>query len=91
MENGLLKVLCDDGTSYSAEMVLCAIGRPAKFSSLKLENVGVLVEKNAIKVDEFSNTNVKNIYAIGDVTNKVNLTPVAIREGRILSERLFNN
>ena len=41
-------------------------------------------------VDEFQNTNVPGIYAIGDVTNQVNLTPVAIRQGRIVSERVFN-
>ena len=45
----------------------------------------------AIKVDEYSNTNIKGIYAIGDVTNRVCLTPVAIREGRILAERIFNS
>ena len=45
------------------------MGRPANFDPLKLENAGVIVEKNAIKVDEYQNTNVPGIYAIGDVTN----------------------
>lgn len=48
------------------------------------------VEKGAIKVDEYQNTNVPGIYAIGDVTNQANLTPVAIRQGRLVSDRLFN-
>ncbi len=47
-----------DGTSILAEKVLSALGRPPNFAPLKLENCGVLVEKNAIKVDEFSNTNI---------------------------------
>lgn len=59
---------------------------------MKLENAGgVAVENGAIKVDDYSNTNIPGVYAIGDVINKVNLTPVAIRQGRILSERIFNN
>ena len=44
-----------------------------------------------IKIDEFSNTTQKGVYAIGDVVKKISLTPVAVRAGRILSERLFNN
>jgi len=48
---------------------LCALGRPPNFESLNLEAAGVVVENNAIKVDEYSNTNVSGIYAIGDVTN----------------------
>jgi pyruvate/2-oxoglutarate dehydrogenase complex dihydrolipoamide dehydrogenase (E3) component len=47
-----------DGTSIIAEKVLCALGRPPNFAPLQLENCGVLVEKNAIKVDEYSNTNI---------------------------------
>lgn len=58
---------------------------------MKLENCGVEHNRGVIKVDDFQNTNVEGIYAIGDVIDKVNLTPVAIRAGRILSERLFNN
>ena len=57
---------------------------------MKLENAGVEVNKGAIKVDEYQNTNVEGIYAIGDVTNQANLTPVAIRQGRLVSDRLFN-
>ena len=67
------------------------MGRPPLFEPLKLENAGIVVEKNAIKVDEYQNTNVPGIYAIGDVTNQMGLTPVAIRQGRLVSERIFNN
>ena len=80
-----------DGSSIECEAVLQAIGRPPNTEPLKLEVAGVEVVKGAVKVDEYQNTNVPGIYAIGDVTNQVSLTPVAIRQGRIVSERLFNN
>ena len=57
---------------------------------LQLVNTGVKVENGVIKVDEYQNTTVPGVYAIGDVTDAINLTPVAIRAGRMLSERLFN-
>jgi glutathione reductase (NADPH) len=66
------------------------LGRPPNLEGLNLENAGVEIVKNAIKVDEYQNTNVEGIYAIGDVTNQINLTPVAIRQGRIVAERIFN-
>jgi glutathione reductase (NADPH) len=50
-----------------------------------------LESNGAVKVDEYQNTNVPGIYAIGDVTNNIQLTPVAIKTGRIVAERLFNN
>lgn len=58
LEDQTLKVNLADGTSIFAEKVLCALGRPPNFAPLKLENCGVLVENNAIKVDEYSNTNI---------------------------------
>jgi glutathione reductase (NADPH) len=68
------------------------MGRPPNVDPLKCENAGVNISnKGAVLVDDFQNTNVPGIYAIGDVIDKSNLTPVAIRAGRILSERLFNN
>ena len=82
----------EDGENITADKVLVAIGRPPDVEPLALGKAGVEVDKNgAIVVDEYQNTNVPGIYAIGDVINKVNLTPVAIRAGRILSERLFNS
>ena len=90
LDNGMMRVNLADGTCIEAEKVLSAVGRPPNVDSLKLENAGVEVVKGAIKVDEYQNTNVPGIYAIGDVTNQVNLTPVAIRQGRLVSDRLFN-
>ena len=58
LDDGTLKVNLSDGTSIFTEKVLCALGRPPNFASLNLENCGVLVEKNAIKVDDYSNTNI---------------------------------
>jgi glutathione reductase (NADPH) len=91
LPDGLYRVNLADGTHIDAHAVLSALGRPPNFAPLKLENAGVVIEKNAIKVDEYQNTNVDGIYAIGDVTNQVTLTPVAIRQGRIVAERIFNN
>lgn len=89
LENGLLRVNLADGTSVEAEKVLSALGRPPAVDDLNLGNAGVETVKGAVKVDEWQNTNVPGIYAIGDVTNQINLTPVAIRQGRLLSQRLF--
>ena len=58
---------------------------------MDLSEVGIILEPNgAVKVDEFQNTNVKGVYAIGDVTNNIQLTPVAVKTGRIVAERVFN-
>lgn len=90
LESGMFRVNLKDGGHVDAERVLAALGRPPNFEPLKLDNAGVKVEAGAIAVDEFQNTNVPGIYAIGDVTNQVTLTPVAIRQGRLVSERIFN-
>jgi len=67
-----------------------AIGRDPATQGLGLENAGVdMDEKGAVKVDAFSKTSAENIYAVGDVTNRVNLTPVAIREGAAFAETVF--
>ena len=73
------------------EKVLLALGRPPANKGIGLEEIGVELEKGFVKVDEHHNTSVPNIYAIGDVINRIQLTPVAIKAGRILSERIFNN
>ena len=72
---------------------MSAIGRPPNTSELGLENTNVNFTPRGglIEVDDFENTSREGVYAIGDVTGKVNLTPVAVRAGRILSERIFNN
>ncbi|MBD3669454.1 MAG: glutathione-disulfide reductase [Gammaproteobacteria bacterium] len=73
------------------DTVIWAVGRRPNTRDLKLETAGVEVLSNGIvPVDGFQNTNVEGIYAIGDITGKVPLTPVAIAAGRRLAERLFN-
>ncbi|KAG6917033.1 hypothetical protein DXG01_004159 [Tephrocybe rancida] len=85
-----LTVVTDKGEKIEVDTVLWAIGRHALTENLGLETVGVKVNaKGDIIVDEYQNTNVKNIYAIGDVQGKALLTPVAIAAGRRLSNRLF--
>jgi len=72
------------------DTAIFAIGRVAN-TSLNLEGGGVTLDKNGhIIVDDYQNTQVKNIYAVGDITGKWELTPVAIAAGRQLAERLFN-
>ena len=74
------------------DQVVFAIGRDPYTEGLGLENAGVEVnDKGAIKVDEYSKTNVDNIYAVGDVTDRVNLTPVAIREGAAFVDTVYGD
>ena len=70
--------------------ILTAIGREPNTSKLNLEELGIkLTKKKAIKVNKDLMTNIKNIFAVGDVTDRINLTPVAIAEGQFLSDKLF--
>jgi glutathione reductase (NADPH) len=67
-----------------------ATGRAANTQGIGLEEAGVMLDGvGAIVVDRYSRTSAENIYAIGDVTNRKNLTPVAIAEGRAVAETLF--
>jgi glutathione reductase (NADPH) len=80
------------GDTLSADLVMYATGRHPNTRGLGLEAAGVRVGKaNAVMVDEWSRSSVDHIYAVGDVTDRLNLTPVAIAEGRALAETLFNN
>ena len=75
-------VTMDDGTKIGTDLVMMATGRKPHTVGLGLENAGVDTDgAGAVVVDTYSQSSVKNIYAVGDVTNRVNLTPVAIREG----------
>ena len=81
----------EDGSSHTASQVIWATGRRPNVDGLELENAGVtLNQRGFIQVDEYQNTVVDGIYALGDVTGEKELTPVAIKAGRTLSERLFN-
>ncbi|MEP3345400.1 MAG: glutathione-disulfide reductase [Litoreibacter sp.] len=89
--DGGVQVKATDGTEALFEKVLYATGRAPNTDGLGLENVDVeLGRGGAITVDEYSQTGQPSIYAIGDVTNRVNLTPVAIREGMAFVETVFN-
>lgn len=81
----------EDGSSHTASQVIWATGRRPNVDGLELEKAGVtLNQRGFIQVDEYQNTVIDGIYALGDVTGEKELTPVAIKAGRTLSERLFN-
>lgn len=87
-----LTISFDNGETITVDCLIWAIGRAANTYGFGLEKTGVkLTEKGTIYSDEFENTSVPGIYALGDVTGKLDLTPVAVKAGRQLSERLFNN
>ncbi len=90
LSSGYHCALSDD-TTLEADLVMFAIGREPYTAGLGLERAGVaLTPAGAIKVDAYSQTNVPSIYAVGDVTNRVNLTPVAIREGHAFADTVYN-
>ncbi len=79
-----------NGHSINADVIMMAVGRRPNTESLGLESAGVAVsDVGAIIVDEWSKTNVPSIWAVGDVTDRVALTPVAIREGHAFAETEF--
>ena len=87
---GGLRVNVSSGAPVEADVVLLATGRAPLTKHLGLETAGVKVnDKGAILVDPHSRTNVPSIYAVGDVTDRLNLTPVAIREGHLFADHVF--
>ncbi|MBO9412897.1 MULTISPECIES: glutathione-disulfide reductase [unclassified Ruegeria] len=89
-EGDKIRVKATDGTEDQFDVVMYATGRAPNADNLGLEAVGVeRGRKGEIIVDEYSQTGVPSIYAIGDVTDRVNLTPVAIREGMAFVETVF--
>ena len=90
--DGKLRLRLDRGEHIEVDQVLFATGRHPHSHDMGLEEVGVkLDERHAIIVDEWSRTNVPSIYAVGDVTHRVALTPVAIADGRAFAETEFND
>lgn len=82
----------ENGSSIQVDEIVWAIGRKPSIKGLNLDVTGVeLTDNHAIKVDTYQKTTQSGIYAVGDVIDKINLTPVAIAAGRRLSERLFNS
>ncbi|MCJ2074622.1 glutathione-disulfide reductase [Methylobacterium sp. E-016] len=80
----------DDGETITVDQVLIATGRRPNVGGLGLDRVGIETDAaGAIPVDAYSRTAVPSIYAVGDVTNRVNLTPIAIREGHAFADTVF--
>ena len=90
-ENKVFVTRLSNGSSIAADKVMFAIGRHPNVDGLGLDKAGVALNPHngGIAVDSFSRTSVPNIYAIGDVTHRVNLTPVAIREGHAFADTVF--
>jgi glutathione reductase (NADPH) len=91
-DDGRLDVTITGGEVLTVGQHMLAIGRSPNTSNLGLEDVGVKTDvTGAIEVDEFSRTDVDNIWSVGDVTNRVQLTPVAIHEAMCFVETAFKN
>lgn len=91
LDNGDIQIHFEDGTTHTSQKVIWAVGRKANVQQLNLEAAEVeLTERGFIQVDEYQNTTTPGIYALGDVSGEKELTPVAIKAGRTLAERLFN-
>ena len=85
-----VRVTLTDGSAFGAGQIMYCTGRIPNIAGLGLEHVGINpTPHGAIPVNEYSQTEVPNIYAVGDVTNRVNLTPVAIREGHAFADTVF--
>jgi glutathione reductase (NADPH) len=89
--DGVLDVHLGD-TRVECEAMMCAVGRVPNTEQLGLGSAGVELDANgAVRVDDYSRSTCPSIYAVGDVTNRVQLTPVAIREGQAFAETVFGN
>ncbi|CUS48156.1 MAG: glutathione reductase (NADPH) Gor [Idiomarinaceae bacterium HL-53] len=91
-DDGTLKVVAQNGEEHEGvDCLIWAIGREPTTDKINLAAAGVETdEQGFIRTDEYQNTNVKGIYAVGDITGEAQLTPVAVKAGRLLAERLFN-
>lgn len=90
--NGQLTVHCRSGEVITGvDCLIWAIGREPATDQLNLAAAGIAADKEGfIRTDAYQNTNVTGIYAVGDITGEAQLTPVAVKAGRLLAERLFN-
>jgi glutathione reductase (NADPH) len=92
MTHHALTARLSDGSAIETDKIMFATGRRPNVTGLGLEGAGVRLARNGgIEVDAFSQTSVPHIYAVGDVTNRINLTPVAIREGHAFADTVFGN
>ncbi len=86
------KVALTNGAALDVDQVMLATGRDPNTKGLGLDKIGVSLDAmGAVKVDEYSQSTVPSIYAVGDVTNRLALTPVAIREGHAFADTIFGN
>ncbi len=87
-----VRVTLNDGAAFGAGQIMFATGRIPNTAGLGLDTIGVEVTPHmAVKVDGYSKSSIDSIYAVGDVTNRVNLTPVAIREGQAFADTVFGD
>ncbi len=87
-----VRLTVEDGEPIEADLLLWAVGRRPNVEGLGLEAAGVeLDDRGAIRVDADSMTNVPHIHAVGDVTDRIQLTPIAIREGQAFADTVFGN
>jgi glutathione reductase (NADPH) len=85
------RVTLSNGDKVETDVVLFAIGRDPNTAGLGLERAGVKTDPDgAVVVDEYSQSCVESVYAIGDVTNRMNLTPIAIRDGHAFADTVYN-
>ena len=90
--SGGLQATLKDGTRLETDLIMYATGRLPKTKNIGLEQAGVeMNDIGAVAVDAYSRSNVPSIFAIGDCTDRLNLTPMAIAEGQALAETLFHN
>jgi glutathione reductase (NADPH) len=90
--NGALQATLLGGERHPADQVMFAVGRTPNTKNIGLDAAGVRVnDDGAVVVDEYSQSSAPSIYAIGDVTHRLELTPVAIREGHAFSDTVFGN
>jgi glutathione reductase (NADPH) len=91
-KGGRLQAVLSGGARLDTDVVMAAIGRIPNTADLGLEAAGVALRPScAVQVDSYSRTTAENIYAVGDCTDRVNLTPVAIREGQAFADTVFGN
>jgi glutathione reductase (NADPH) len=92
LESGRLLIKMEDEEPFEADLLMYAIGRKPNTDGLGLENAGVDLDGNgAIPVNADNQSTCDSIYAVGDVTNRIQLTPVAIREGQAFADTIFGN
>ena len=90
--NGVYSVRLGSGDEIIADKVMYATGRFPNTKAIGLEEAGIDMDnKGAVVVDEWNRSSVESVFAVGDVTDRINLTPVAINEGRVFAESFFNN